>query len=156
MRFLYKSPSHHYWLNDFEIIDNGTHTIPGKDKRVRGYFIFHDDGSGDEKELLFEAPNGHITLSRDNQWILTDTYNMEGFIHLYMYHLPSGKLVPLAKLETHLNRKQVFEHARKYRIDLHPRFTPDGRSVCIDSSHEGLGRQIYLLDIGHIIDNPPQ
>ena len=42
-----------------------------------------------------------------------------------------------------------------YRIDLHPRFTPDGRTVSIDSSHEGVGRQIYLLDIGHILDNPP-
>ena len=72
-----------------------------------------------------------------------------------MYHLPSKKLIPLAKLETHLNRKQVFKHARYFRIDLHPRFSPDGRMVSIDSSHEGFGRQIYVLDISHIVDNPP-
>lgn len=32
-----------------------------------------------------------------------------------------------------------------FRVDLHPRFSPDGRSVSFDSTHEGLGRQIYLI-----------
>ena len=105
--------------------------------------------------MLYEAPNGHITSWPDGDWILTDTYNMDGFIHLYMYHVASKQLVPLAKLKTHLNREQVSQRAGSYRIDLHPRFCPDGRTVSIDSSHEGLGRQIYLLDIGHIRDNPP-
>lgn len=156
IRYLYKSPSHHFWIDDETVMDNGWHTPPGGSEEVRGYFIFKDDDSGKPKEMLYEAPNGHITLSRDGNWILTDTYNMDGFIHLYMYHLPSKQLVPLAKLETHLKRKQVFEAAGYYRIDLHPRFSPDGRTVSIDSSHEGLGRQIYLLDIGHVLDDPPQ
>ena len=155
IRYLYKEPSHHFWIDDETLLDNGWHTPPGESEEVRGYFLFKDDDSGEPKQLLYEAPNGHITLSRDGNWILTDTYNMDGYIHLYMYHLPSKRLVPLAKLETHLNREQVFESASYYRIDLHPRFSPDGRTVSIDSSHEGLGRQIYLLDIGHILDNPP-
>ena len=155
IRYLYKSPSHHFWIDDETIMDNGFHTPPGGAEELRGYFLFEDDGSGQPKELIYEAPNGHITLSKDGEWILTDTYNMDGYIHLYMYHRPSQRLVPLAKLETHLKRKQVFKAAGYYRIDLHPRFTPDGRTVSIDSSHEGLGRQIYLLDIGHILDNPP-
>ena len=156
IRYLYKSPSHHFWIDDQTVMDNGWHTPPGGSQEVRGYFVFKDDGTGEPKELLYEAPNGHITLSRDGNWILTDTYNMDGYIHLYMYHLPSKRLVPLAKLATHLNRQHVFESAGYYRIDLHPRFSPDGRTVSIDSSHEGLGRQIYLLDIGHIVDDPPQ
>ena len=156
IRYLYKEPSHHFWIDDRTIMDNGWHTPPDGSDEVRGYFVFRDDGTGEPKELLYEAPNGHITLSRDGHWILTDTYNMNGYIHLYMYHLPSKRLVPLAKLETHLQRKQVLESAGYYRIDLHPRFSPDGRTVSIDSSHEGLGRQIYLLDIGHIVDHPPE
>ena len=155
IRYLYQEPSHHFWLDDEWIMDNGWHTPPGKEDSVRGYFLFKDDGSGTPKDMYFEAPNGHITLSKDGNWILTDTYNMNGYIYLYMYHIPSKKIIPLAKLETHFKRKQVLKKAGYYRIDLHPRFSPDGKTVCIDSSHEGLGRQIYLLDIRHIIENPP-
>lgn len=32
---------------------------------------------------------------------------------------------------------------------------PDGKSIVIDSSHEGFGRQMYLIDIAEIIENPP-
>lgn len=155
IRYLYKEPSHHFWLDDEWIMDNGWHTPPGEQDSVRGYFLFKDDGSGTPKEMYFEAPNGHITLSEDGNWILTDTYNMDGYIHLYMYHLPTKKLIPLAKLETHFKRKQVLKSASYFRIDLHPRFSPDGKKISIDSSHEGLGRQIYLLDISHIVDHPP-
>ena len=155
IRYLYKEPSHHFWLDDEWIMDNGWHTPPGEQDSVRGYFLFKDDGSGKSKEMYFEAPNGHITLSQDGNWILTDTYNMDGYIHLYMYHLPTKKIIPLAKLETHFKRKQTPKNVSYFRIDLHPRFSPDGKKISIDSSHEGLGRQIYLLDISHIIDNPP-
>ena len=155
IRYLYKQPSHHFWLDDEWIMDNGWHTPPSEKDSVRGYFLFKDDGSGNPKEMYFEAPNGHITLSKDGNWILTDTYNMNGYIHLYMYHLPTKKVVSLAKLETHFKRKQTLKSVSYFRIDLHPRFSPDGKMVCIDSSHEGLGRQIYMLDISHIIEHPP-
>lgn len=155
IRYLYKQPSHHFWLDDEWIMDNGWHTPPGAQDSVRGYFLFKDDGSGAPKEFYFEAPNGHITLSQDGDWILTDTYNMNGYIYLYMYHLPTKKMIPLAKLETHFKRKQTLKKVSYFRIDLHPRFSPDGKKVSIDSSHEGLGRQIYVLDISHIVDNPP-
>lgn len=155
IRYLYNQPSHHFWLDDVWIMDNGWHTPPGKQDSVRGYFLFKDDGSGNPKDMYFEAPNGHITLSEDGDWILTDTYNMNGYIYLYMYHLPTKKLIPLAKLETHFQRKLALKKAGYFRIDLHPRFSPDGKKISIDSSHEGLGRQIYVLDISHIVSNPP-
>lgn len=39
------------------------------------------------------------------------------------------------------------EYKGEWRTDLHARFSPDGKKVCIDSTHEGMGRQMYLLDL---------
>jgi len=155
VKYFYREPSHHFWLNDTEIMDNGFHTDPVTGKTVRGYFRFADDGSGQAKEKYFDAPNGHITLHKNGEWILTDTYNIDGYIHLYMYHIPSRKFVPLGKLAYKLGGYLYPYNPGILRVDLHPRFTPDGKKVCIDSTHEGFGRQLYLIDISPIIDNPP-
>jgi hypothetical protein len=42
-----------------------------------------------------------------------------------------------------------------HRIDLHARTSRDGRTVSIDCTHEGLGRQLYIVPIGNILDHPP-
>jgi len=155
IKYFYREPSHHFWLNDNEIMDNGYHQDPVSGERVRGYFRFVDDGSGRAKEKYFDAPNGHITLHPNGEWILTDTYNIDGEIHLYMYHIPTEKFVPLNKLTYKLGGYLYPYNPGIFRVDLHPRFTPDGKSVSIDSSHDGFGRQMYMIDISKIIDNPP-
>jgi hypothetical protein len=155
VKYLYKEPSHHFWLNDNEIMDNGFHQDPITGEQVRGYFRFLDDGTGIPKEKYFDAPNGHITLHKNGEWILTDTYNMDGYIYLYMYHIPTKKFVPLDKLAFKLGGELFTANPGIFRVDLHPRFSPDGKFVSIDSSHEGLGRQMYLIDISSIINNPP-
>ena len=66
-----------------------------------------------------------------------------------MYHRPTKRFVPLAKLKS-------TAEGGLHRVDLHPRFSRDGRIVSIDATHEGLGRQMYVIDIGHILDNPPK
>ena len=155
IKYLYKEPSHHFWLNDYEIMDNGFHHDPASGKEVRGYFRFVDDGTGIAKEKYFDAPNGHITLHKNGEWILTDTYNIDGYIYLYMYHIPTKKFVPLGKLAFKLDGQLFTANPGIFRVDLHPRFSPDGKLVSIDSSHEGFGRQMYLIDISSVIDNPP-
>ena len=35
------------------------------------------------------------------------------------------------------------------RCDLHPRWSRDGRAVCVDSTDDGT-RQVYVLDVGAI------
>ena len=155
IKYFYREPSHHFWLNNNEIMDNGFHPDPETGERVRGYFRFLDDGTGVPKEKYFDAPNGHITLHKNCDWILTDTYNINGFIYLYMYHIPTRKFVPLGRLAYKLGGHLYPYNPGVLRVDLHPRFTPDGKTVAIDSSHEGFGRQMYLIDISTIIDNPP-
>ena len=136
-------------------MDKGWHIPPGGGEEVRGDFVFNADDSGEPQEMLYAAPNVHVTIPRDGDWILTDTYNMDGSIHLYIRHLPSKQFVQLTKLETHLDREQVLQSAGYYRIDLHLGFSPDGRTVSIDPLHEGPSREIYLLNIGRFRGNPP-
>jgi hypothetical protein len=67
---------------------------------------------------------------------------------VFLYHRPTGTFVLLARL--HENAGDGI-----YRVDLQARTSRDGRVVTIDATHEGLGRQLYMLDIGYILDNPP-
>ncbi len=58
------------------------------------------------------------------------------------------RFVPLAKLKSTVP-------TNVYRVDLHLRLSRDRRIVCIDATHEGMGRQMYVLEIGHVLDYPP-
>ena len=121
-------------------------------RAATGYSRYKDDGTGLAKEKYFDAPNGHCSIHKSGDWILTDTYNIDGYFYLYMYHLPTKKFVPLAKLRNNNARYGTYS---TFRVDLHPRFSPDGKLVSFDSTHEGIGRQMYLMDVSTIIDNPP-
>lgn len=88
--------------------------------------------------------NGHNTYlpGRGGDWILNDTYPDEARRqHLYLYHVPGGRRVPLGAFHS------PDEYAGEWRCDLHPRASRDGTKVVIDSTHEGLGRQMYLVDL---------
>jgi len=151
IRYLYHNPSHHSWGDDSHMLDFGEHVPPGGGSPVKGYFVFQDDGSGKAKDLLWQTDyDGHNSYvpGPGGDWILSDTYSIGGFQYLFMYHLPAKLFVPLAKLRS-------TAAGGIYRVDLHPRLSRDGRTVSIDSSHEGLGRQMYVLDISPIVNNPP-
>ena len=91
--------------------------------------------------------NGHCSYLPGNEWILNDTYPDENRLHnVYLYHVPTGERVPLGNFYMHPKYRFDWE----CRVDTHPRFSPDGRMVCIDSPHDGAGRQMYLLDIGSV------
>lgn len=151
VRYLYNEPSHHDWLDDSYLLDFGKHTPPGGGSPLNGYFLFKDDGTGNAKDLLwmteFDGHNSYVP-GPGGDWIISDTYSIEGFQYLFMYHRPTKLFVPLGKL-----RSTAGEGI--HRVDLHPRFSRDGRIVSIDATHEGLGRQMYLIDISHIVDHPP-
>lgn len=139
VRYFYNIPSHHAWLDDQTILEG------------RYFSIYKDDGSGKQHRV---ADVGNVdfdpTVLPGGQWFLLDTYPLQGYQYIVLYHRPTNLFVPLAKLK---NTAQV---GTDYRIDIHARTTRDGRTVCIDASHEGLGRQMYLIPIGHILDNPPR
>ena len=140
IRYFYDHPSHHAWQDDSTMLEG------------RYLKIFKDDGSGKEvKQLVEISANTDPTILPYpyGDWILGDTYVIDGVQHLFLFPRPSKLFVPLARLKS-------TAEGGIHRVDLHARCSRDGRMVCIDATHEGLGRQMYLVDIGHILDNPPK
>lgn len=89
--------------------------------------------------------NGHCTYLPGNAWILNDTYpDAARLQHPYLYHAQSGKRLPLG----HFRSPPAY--AGEWRCDTHPRISPDGQKVVIDSPHNG-GRQMYLIDLRGIV-----
>ena len=91
--------------------------------------------------------NGHNTYlpRQNNEWILNDTYpDKERKQHPYLYHVPTRRRVPLGHFFS------PPEYTGEWRCDTHPRYSPDGTKVVIDSTHEGLGRQMYLIDVSRL------
>jgi len=169
VRYLYNEPTHHSWEDDDHVLDWGRHTPPGGDSPLKGYFLFKDDGTGGAKKLVWEAEyNGHDSYlpHPGGDWIISDTYNINGFQCLFMYHRPTELFVPLARLRSTASNECIPLAKEKpssstdcdeiLRVDLHPRFSRNGRMVSIDSTYEGLGRQMYIIDISRILDNPPK
>ena len=156
IRYFYNEPSHHYWLDDETILDWGSQIPPGGNNLVQGYFTFKDDGSGKAKEMLWKTVNGSTSYHPNGDWVLTDTYVLNGYQYLYLFHVPTKSLILLGKFKCILNGVEQKQSWGILRVDLHPRFSPNGKMVSFDSTHEGLGRQIYIMDIGYIIDNPPK
>jgi Tol biopolymer transport system component len=87
--------------------------------------------------------NGHCSYLPGNRWILNDTYpDKERNQNLYLYDTREGRRVPLGSFYA------PKEYTGEWRCDLHPRFSPDGRKVVIDSAHGGNGRQMYVIETG--------
>ena len=93
--------------------------------------------------------NGHNTYvpGTKGEWILCDTYprGKERVQTPYLYHVPTGRQIVLGRFPS------PAEYRGEWRCDTHPRSSRDGRFVTIDSTHEGLGRQVYLLDVSEVL-----
>ena len=90
--------------------------------------------------------DGHCSFSPDRKWILTDTYpdKEESKRTLILYNVEEGRRVDIGRFYA------PPEIWGDIRCDLHPRWDRDGKSVTIDSAHEG-HRQIYMLDVSAVV-----
>lgn len=117
--------------------------------RGHEYIVF------DETQHPFQAhrisrgmgPAGHLNFSPDGRWMVADTYpNTDGVQRLALVGVGTGGLTELG----------CFNHRKPgavgdMRCDLHPRWSPDGCWLTVDTIHDG-ERKIYGLDmrgIGH-------
>lgn len=90
--------------------------------------------------------DGHCSFSPDGRWVLNDTYP-DPFDKrtLMLVRYADGERIDLARLYSPKSRWWG-----EIRCDLHPRWSRDGRQICIDSVHEGT-RQMYLLDVEWVV-----
>ncbi len=136
--------SHFIWRDPQHILAWSWHESHGT-----AFYLF-EDKTGGAVEIVGKdvmTVNGHCTYLPGNEWILNDTYP-QGRGRLqnpYLYHVATDRKVPLGGF--HLPP----EYRGEWRCDTHPRFSPNGRHVVIDSPHEGQGRQLHLIDISGIV-----
>jgi hypothetical protein len=138
--------SHFIWRDNTHILAQSRHLDGNADW---GNFLFEDiDGGGDVREIgrgVLDG-SGHLSYLPGNQWILNDTYP-QGKTRLqipHLYQVSSGRRIDLG----HFHLPSVYKG--EWRVDTHPRLSPDGKFVCIDAPHEGEGRQLHLIDISAV------
>ena len=139
--------SHFIWRDPGHILAWSWHP------KVGSGFVLYTDKSR-QVELVGKGvmtQNGHNTYLPDTDWILNDTYpDRRRKQHPYLYHVPTGKRFWLGHFDS------PAEYRGEWRCDTHPRFSPDGNMVVIDSPHGGNGRQLHLIDTSAIVGNPPK
>jgi len=114
-----------------------------------GDFLFEDKEGGHVEEIGHGVldGSGHLSYLPGNEWILNDTYpkGKERIQTPHLYHIATGKRIDLGRF--HLPKAYTGE----WRVDTHPRFSPNSRYVCIDAPVKGQGRQLHLIDISQIV-----
>ena len=92
------------------------------------------------KNILTE--DGHCSYSPDRNWVLNDTYpDAYDMRTLMLFDPQNEKRIDLARLYS--PKKKWWG---EIRCDLHPRWSRDGKQICVDSVHSG-ERQLYVVNI---------
>lgn len=129
--------SHCYWKNNDEII-----AFENKKATGNGYYLMKDKTHEYRRIWEHISSDGHPSYSPDNSLVVTDTY-------------PNKKRMSTLKI---MNEEEIitigkvfspFKYDNDTRCDLHPRWSRDGKNICIDSCHEG-NRGLYVIPIDKI------
>ncbi len=138
--------SHFIWRDPQHILSQSKNYLGNNNW---GDFLFEDRDNGIIEEIGHGVLDGggHLSYLPGNEWILNDTYpkGADRMQTPHLYHVESGKRIDIG--EFHLPK----EYTGEWRVDTHPRFSPNSRYVCIDSPHQNQGRQLHLIDISEIV-----
>ena len=112
-------------------------------------FLFEDREGGEVEQVgqgVLDG-SGHLSYLPGNEWILNDTYpqGKERLQKPHLYHIKTNRRFDLG----HFHLPAIYKG--EWRVDTHPRFSPDLRYVCIDTPVQSSGRQLHLIDIRDIL-----
>lgn len=138
----YGQTSHFIWRGPSHILAWAYHPSHGNK------FYLYEDRTGRVEVIAPDLMpvNGHCTYLPGDRWILNDTYpDKQRNQDVYLYDTKDETRHPLGHF------RSPPEYTGEWRCDTHPRFSPDGTKVVIDSPHGGNGRQLYLIDVSGIV-----
>tara|TARA_Y100001970_G_C14212641_1_gene847805 strand:+ start:192 stop:1433 length:1242 start_codon:yes stop_codon:yes gene_type:complete len=134
--------SHFCWKSSIELI-----VYCGEKIKEQGYYTFNIN----TKEWTFIRGkiqingDGHPSISPSKRFLVYDSYpDRSRLIYLNLYDFENDKVIELGKFLSPL------KYAGYYRCDLHPRWSPDGNFISIDSAHSGV-RKKYIIDVSGIV-----
>jgi hypothetical protein len=138
--------SHFIWRDPKHVLSQSKNWL-GNDNW--GDFLFEDKEGGTVEEIGHGVldPSGHLSYLPGNKWILNDTYpkGSERIQTPHLYHVENQRRIDLG----HFHLPKIY--AGEWRVDTHPRFSPDSRYVCIDAPTADAGRQLHLINISGIV-----
>jgi hypothetical protein len=135
--------SHYAWRDESTVLAWARTPEEGD----RYYFL---DVSTDARETccpgtLDRFGDGHPSFSPDGQWIVTDTYPDRGRMRRLLLCRPAaGQVTEVGAFHS------PWRYEGSTRCDLHPRWSPDGLKISIDSSHAGT-RGTYVIDVHRLV-----
>lgn len=134
--------SHYAWQ------DGRTLLVWGRTAAGDGYFLLDALGEGGDPvrvEALDGHGDGHPSFSPDRRWIVTDTYpDRSRMRRLLLCRRGTREALEVGAFHA------PWRYDGPVRCDLHPRWSPDGRRISIDSAHEG-SRATYVVDVGAVV-----
>lgn len=126
--------SHCCWKNDEEIL-----AFENKKGQGAGYYLMRDKTREYRRYWPQMSSDGHPSFSPDGALVVTDTYPNRA-------RIASVKVMRGENVRTVARVFAPFRYDNDTRCDLHPRWSRDGRKVCIDSVFEGR-RGLYVVNV---------
>jgi hypothetical protein len=118
-----------------------------KQRLLKDHYLVLNDRLGTKQVLSHPllSSDGHCSFSPDRKWMVTDTYpDRSRRTCLMLYKWETGEAFEVAWATSPPELEDAV------RCDLHPRWSTDGKRICIDSADDG-HRQMHVLDVSNIV-----